>query len=526
MLVELAINDLGIIEASSLVFGPGMTALTGETGAGKTMVVEAIDLLMGGRAEGHMVRRGASEAVVEGRFVIGDDEHVLRRVIPRDGRSRAYLDGRLATVGALAELGATLVDLHGQHTHQSLLSASVQRAALDRFGAVPVGELTEAKAAVAALDAALADLGGDERARAREIDLYRFQVAELEEAAVGDPDEDDALDREEDELSDAAAHREAAAAAFDGLSTDEGAGDAVGRALALLDGRSPFADLQPRLASLAAELGDLAAELRDRVERIDEDPERLGVVRARRQLLSELRRKYGATLADVIAYQAEATARLEELESFEARAADLDRRRHGALGELAKVQARIKKARQAAAPTLGAAVHAHLAELAMPKARMTVEVDGVAGEDVRVLLAANPGSDLMPLAKVASGGELARTMLALRLVLTAGPPTLVFDEVDAGVGGAAALAVGRALGALGATHQVLVVTHLPQVAAFADHHVLVAKYDDDERTISDATLLDDRERVAELSRMLSGSETTAARKHARELLASAKTARR
>ncbi len=525
MLVELAITDLGIIESSSLLLGPGMTALTGETGAGKTMVVEAIDLLMGGRAEAHMVRVGAPEAVVEGRFVIGEDEHVLRRVVPRDGRSRAYIDGRLATVAALAEIGSTLVDLHGQHAHQSLLATAVQRAALDRFGRVPVGVLTEAKAALGALEAALADLGGDERARAREIDLYRFQVDELRAAAVQDPAEDDRLDAEEDALADAAEHRSAGASAVDALTGDGGSVDGLGAALALLDARSPFHDLTARLASVSAELRDVASELRDRAERIDEDPERLGAVRARRQLLRELRRKYGATLAEVLAYRAEAEGRLEELLSHDRRAAELDARRAKAVASLTAAQAEVRAARTAVAPRLADAVHGHLAELAMPKARLAVQVDGPAGDDVRILLAANPGGELLPLAKVASGGELARAILALRLVLTAGPDTLVFDEVDAGIGGTAALAVGRALGALGATHQVLVVTHLPQVAAFADHHVVVTKHDDGERTVSDATVLSAKDRVVELSRMLSGSDSAAARKHARELLTSAHVAR-
>ena len=525
MLVELAISDLGIIESNSLVFGPGMTALTGETGAGKTIVVEAIDLLMGGRAEAHMVRRGAPEAVVEGRFVLGDDEHVVRRVVPRDGRSRAYVDGRLATVAALSELGSALVDLHGQHAHQSLLASAVQRAALDRFGRVPIGELTDARAAVAALEAALADLGGDERARAREIDLYRFQVDELHRAALTGADEDTRLDAEEDSLADAGEHRDAGASALDALTIDRGALDAIGEALAFIDARQPFVDLAGRLASASAEVGDIASELRDRAESIDEDPERLGVVRVRRQLLRELRRKYGATLDEVIAYRHEAEARLDELLAHDRRAAELDARRAAAIAALEIVQAKIRLARLAVAPGLASAVHEHLVELAMPKARLAVSVDGPAGDEVRILLAANPGGELLPLAKVASGGELARAMLALRLVLTAGPPTLVFDEVDAGIGGSAALAVGRSLGALGATHQVLVVTHLPQVAAFADHHVVVTKHDDGERTVSDATPLSDKERVVELSRMLSGSDSVAAKKHARELLVSAQVAR-
>jgi DNA repair protein RecN (Recombination protein N) len=521
VLHELAIADLGIIEECRLLLGPGMTAVTGETGAGKTMVVEAIDLLVGGRAESHIIRTGADEAVVEARFVVGDDEHVLRRVVPRDGRSRAYIDGRIATVGALAELGATLVDLHGQHAHQSLLSSAVQRAALDRYGRVATGPLVEARANLAAIEAALADLGGDARARAREIDLYRFQVDELRRAAIDGPDEDERLDAEEDTLADATAHRAAAAAAAEALAGDGGAVDAIASAIAGIDGRSPFADAHGRLRGVAAELDDVASELRHRSDEIDEDTERLADIRARRQLLHELRRKYGATLGDVLDYQREAEARLDELLAHDQRAADLDRRRGEAVAAVKSAQAAVRAAREAVAPKLAKAVRAHLVELAMPRARLGVDIDGEAGEDVRVLLAANPGGDLLPLTKVASGGELARAMLALRLVLTAGPPVLVFDEVDAGIGGEAALAVGRSLAALGATHQVLVVTHLPQVAAFADQHVIVRKTTRGRSTYAEATPAHGEDRLVELSRMLSGSpDSTIAREHAAELLAS------
>src|SRR5436190_15619511 len=213
MLVELAVGDLGVIDALRLLFSPGMTALTGETGAGKTMLVEAIELLVGGRADAMLVRPGATEATVEGRFVDDDDEIVLARVVPADGRSRAYVNGRLAPVSALAEHGASLVDLHGQHAHQSLLQPATQRRSLDAFGPVDLVPLRAARARLTEIDAGLAALGGDERARAREIDLLRFQVGELDAAGLDDADEDEVLAREEAILADATAHREASAAA-------------------------------------------------------------------------------------------------------------------------------------------------------------------------------------------------------------------------------------------------------------------------------------------------------------------------
>jgi DNA repair protein RecN (Recombination protein N) len=541
VLVELAVRDLGVIAELRLVLGPGMSVVTGETGAGKTMVVDAIELLVGGRADPALVRTGAEEAWVEGRFVRGGtahdtadapDEVVIARAIPRSGRSRAYIDGRLATVTELAALGALLVDLHGQHAHQSLLHPAAQRNSLDRFAGVDLAPLRAARVAVHDLLDELGRLGGDERARARELDLLRYQVEEIEAAGITGADEDRELEAEEDVLADAAAHREAAALALAALSGDgddaavdgpASASDGVGAAVAALAGRGPFAAAEERLRALAAEVADVAAELRTAGETIDEDPERLEAVRQRRHLLRELRRKYGETLDDVIAEGDRLRARLAELEGHDARAAELDGELAAARAHEAAIAAEVAAARRAAAPDLGSRIQANLVELAMPKAVLSVAVEGAdPGDDVEVLLAANPGTPPLPLAKVASGGELARTMLALRLVLTDAPPTLVFDEVDAGIGGAAAVAVGRALARLGREHQVLVVTHLPQVAAYADAQVQVAKHSDDEATVSRVTVLDPDERVIELSRMLSGQPNSdAARTHAAELLATA-----
>jgi DNA repair protein RecN (Recombination protein N) len=533
MLIELAVKDLGVIADVRLVFGSGMTALTGETGAGKTLLVDAIELLVGARADPDLVRPGAAEARVEGRFALGDPadpdaaEVVLARVVPRQGRSRAYVDGRLATVAELVDWGRRLVDLHGQHAHQSLLAPAVQRDILDRFGSVDVGPMVAARRRLVELDAELAALGGDERARAREIDLYRFQVDELDAAGLTDPDEDAHLDAEEDLLADAVAHQQSAASAVESLTGDGGAGDLVGAALGDLAGRGPFQEHERRLRGLAAEITELAADIRGVAEGIDPDPERLDAVRSRRQLLSELRRKYGETVQAVIDYAGEARQRLDELESHDATAARLDRQRSEVFAELERAHAEVGTARRAAAPALADAIGARLAELAMGKARVAVSVGSVdPGDDVELRLAANPGAPPLQLAKTASGGELARAMLAIRLVLTSGPPTLVFDEVDAGIGGEAAIAVGRALAAVSRDHQVLVVTHLPHVAAHAHHQVAVRKHDNGSTTRSDATVLGRDERIAELSRMLSGHhDSDAARRHASELLDGATGAR-
>jgi DNA repair protein RecN (Recombination protein N) len=529
MLVELAVRDLGVIEELRLVLGEGMTVLTGETGAGKTLVVDAIELLVGGRADPVVVRTGAQEAWVEGRFTVPDpvadepDEVVLARAIPASGRSRAYVDGRLATIAALTEWGERLIDLHGQHAHQSLLAPSVQRAALDRFAQVDLDDLTDARKRVHDIEAQLAALGGDERVRAREIDLLRFQVDELAAAAIAGPDEDDALDAEESLLADAVAHQEGAAGAVGALTGDGGAADSIGAAIASIAGRPPFAEHEARLRGAAAELADVAADLRTTGESIADDPERLDAVRSRRQLLRELRRKYGETLADVLAFATDAGARLAELQQHDRRAAELDAARADALRAVDAAAALVAAARRSAAAPLAAAVEEHLVTLAMAKARVEVAVDGPdPADDVTFRLAANPGTPPLPLSKVASGGELARAMLALRLVLTAGPPTLIFDEVDAGIGGEAAVAVGRSLAALGGAQQVVVVTHLPQVAAFAHAHVRVSKETGEDHTVARIEQLDEVTRVAELSRMLSGQpESRTARDHAEELLATA-----
>ncbi|MGH9225895.1 MAG: AAA family ATPase, partial [Acidimicrobiales bacterium] len=236
MLAELHVRDLGVIVDLTLLFGPGMTAVTGETGAGKTLVVEAIELLVGERADALLVRAGAAEARVEGRFLLDGDgesgETVVARVVPRTGRSRAYIDGRIASAGELAELGRRLVDLHGQHAHQSLLATRAQREALNRFGDIDLGPLHDARHRLATVEASLAALGGDERARAREIDLLRFQLGELDAAAIDGPDEDERLEAEEDLLADAAAHRDAASAAYRSLAGDGAAGDSLAQAVA------------------------------------------------------------------------------------------------------------------------------------------------------------------------------------------------------------------------------------------------------------------------------------------------------
>jgi len=523
MLVELRITGLGVVNEVEVVFGEGLTAVTGETGAGKTLVMGAVELLLGGRADPSIVRPGAAEAVVEGRFVAGGNEHVLRRVVPADGRSRAYVDGRLETAAALAEVAGGLVDLHGQHAHQRLLGTTAQREALDRFGAVDLVPLQAAVRELDDLDTELAALGGDQRARAREIDLLRFQVAELDDAALVDAGEDERLAAEELLLGDAVAHREAAGTALSLLDNDGPGSDALGRGLAALEDRPPFDILVGRLAGLVAELSDVAGELRRVAEGVEEDPARLEAVGERRRVLADLRRKYGDDLVTVMEYHEEAAERLSALENHEALAAGLDARRVAAEAARTAAAATVLDARRRAAPGLADRIAEHLRTLGMPAATVEVSVAGEAGDEVEFRLAANSGAPALPLAKVASGGELSRTMLAVGLVLTTSPPVQVFDEVDAGVGGEAAHHIGEALADLAEGTQVLVVTHLAQVAAYADHQLVVVKDDDGYGTATTVRPVDGDDRIVELSRMLSGSpESTTARGHAQELLRAAR----
>ena len=538
MLVELHVKDLGVIEDATLLLGPGLSALTGETGAGKTLVVEALELLLGGRADAGLVRAGAAQAVVEGRFNLvagagGPSELVIARELPADGRSRAYVNGRMATVAALAESAGELVDLHGQHAHQSLLHQSAQRDALDRFGGIDLSEVQALGTQLADVGRRLAELGGDTRSLARERDLLEFQLNELDAAALVDPREEEGLEQQEAVLAAAGSLREAAAVAHllvagaDGTAGGAdvaGAVEVAGRAAASLAGRGPLQDLSDRLTDVVVELDDVASELRRRGELFEDDPQRLAELQQRRRLLGELRRKYGESLAEVMAFRDGLRSRLDDLRAGEGRRVELAAEHERLALELAAAESRLGDARRAAAPRLSERIEGHLAALALPRARVEVTVPPVgSGEVVEWLFGANPGEPSLPLSKVASGGELARAMLATRLVLSEAPPTLVFDEVDAGIGGEAALAVGRALHQLARHHQVLVVTHLAQVAAFADTQIVVSKAERGGRTVAEVEPVTGERRLIELSRMLSGQpDSAAARRHAEELLAVAR----
>jgi DNA repair protein RecN (Recombination protein N) len=525
-LVELHVRDLGVIDDVTVALGPGMTALTGETGTGKTLLVGALSLLLGGRGDSSVVRAGADEAYVEGRFVDDDgDEIVLARSVAREGRSKAWVDGRAAPVGTLAGTASGLLELHGQHQHRTLVVPEAQRRALDAFGAIDTGPLDAARADLAALLREIEGLGGDADRRARDAELLAFQVAEIDGAGLAGPDEDVDLEAEEDRLAAASSYRLAAGLALEALVGDDdrsgaGAVDRMAEASGALAGLLPLGAVDRRVRAAMGELADLASELRIVVETWEDDPERLDQVRERRRSLRELGRKYGPTLEDVLATADRARGRLAELAGLEERAAELDRAVGRSRSQVAAIEVAVARERRRTAPLLASEIEMTLHDLAMPSARFTIRVEGEGSADHVIFeLAANPGEPAQPLSKAASGGELSRTMLAVRLALTDAPGVLIFDEVDAGVGGTAATAVGAALAGLGRYAQVLVVTHLAQVAAQADAQVEVRKVEADGRTRSEVTRLDPEGRVVEISRMLSGSpDSESARRHARELL--------
>ncbi|MGZ5292901.1 MAG: DNA repair protein RecN [Actinomycetota bacterium] len=541
MLRELHISGLGVIDDLDLEVHPGLTVLTGETGAGKTMVTVGLSLALGARGSASLVRSGAKAARVQARFDAPvdagewaeDGEVVLARTVSADGKSAARIGGQIATASALADLGASLVEVHGQHQAQRLLAAATQTAFLDRFAgdAHLVGlagyrevfdRLRDARIAAERLREAARD-------RERELDLLAYQVREIE-AIAPKPGETEALEAEEARLSHVERLIDEAGSAEAVLAGDEGAADALGaaahaaEAVASMD---PAAGgLAERAGSLAAEAAELARDLREYREGLAADPTRLQEVRERVQALKALRRKYGETDADVLGFLAEAADRLTTLTTADDRLAELAAEVEALEANAGERAATVSRARRVAAPALAAAITTELEELGMPGAALEVALDALpepgpsGAERAELRLSAGPGQSALPLAKAASGGELSRTMLACRSVLADldEVPTLVFDEVDAGIGGRAGLAVGRRLARLARDRQVLVVTHLPQIACFADRHVRVSK-DTGTATIE---ALDDHERIVELSRMLAGLDgSEAAEGHAEELLTEA-----
>ncbi len=560
MLRELRIENLLLIERAELRLGEGLNAITGETGAGKTVLAHSLDLLMGGKARSQIVRPGANEAWVEGvfdlppglldepemaevaeRLPVGAEEIVLGRRVSASGRTSAFVAGRAATAPDLRLLGGRLLAFYGQHEHRRLTIASAQADVLDGFAGPEhvelLGRYRDAHRQRVRLAAELAELRERDGSRERDLDLYRYELAEIEEVAP-DAAEEAELSAERERLRHAEGLREAAAGAHaNAAGADEdggGAAGAIAQAEALLQGVGGVdADLDAiaeRVGALALELSDVAGELRNYVDGIEADPGRLAAVEERLEAIERLKRKHGGSVESVLAHAERCRAEIERLAGAEERGAEAEAALAEAEAARVTLGKRLSKGRAAAAGPLQERVAAELERLAMPGASLEVVLEpnpdgfGPSGaESVELRLAPNPGLEPAPLRDAASGGELSRVMLALSgLGVGAGAGTLVFDEIDAGVGGKTARAVGERLRALGEGRQVVCITHLPQVASFATTHFRLEK--DVGTATASATVerLDGEGVVEEIRRMLGGeSSDEAATRHARELLAAA-----
>jgi DNA repair protein RecN (Recombination protein N) len=583
-LEEIRITGLGVIADATLTLAPGLTVVTGETGAGKTMVVTALGLLLGGRSDASRVRTGAGKLVVEGRLHPGtgpstvfeavlaraveagaepdaDGSLLLARSVTAEGRSRAYLGGRSVPIGVLGEVGELLVTVHGQSDQLRLLRPAEQRAALDRFDLKVIGPLLVRYRQVyeqwQAVSAELRDKTARARELAQEAELLGLGLAEIE-ALDPKPGEDLALRAESVRLEQADGLRAAARTAQVCLTGDPSTSgeladvaELLGAARRALDPvsaeDSELSVLAKRAAELAALTTDLAADLAGYTVSLDAEPGRLEEVNVRRAALTKVTRKYADSVDGLLAWAEAARSRLAEADTSEEKLNKLTTRRTALEAEVGDLATRLSNARRQAAVRFGRAVTAELSGLAMPHAQVRAEVTArvpaqgqptviLAGQptgigpegadEVELRLTAHGGAEALPLHRGASGGELSRIMLAVEVVFagTGGTPTMVFDEVDAGVGGRAAIEIGRRLARLARRHQVVVVTHLPQVAAFADHHLSVVKDSQGAVTTSGVRALDDGERARELARMLAGLENSELGiAHAGELLDIART---
>ena len=568
MLHELRVENLLLIERAELRLGPGLNALTGETGAGKTVLAHALDLLLGGKPRAGIVRPGAAEAYVEGVFALPDDlpeelrerlpedadELVLARRVSAEGRTRAYLGGRSATAAELAEVGGALLSFYGQHEHRRLTLASAQLEILDGFcgpdQADRRADCAAAHAEARAAEAAVAELVARAGARDRELDLLVWELEEIERAGPSEAEEAE-LAAERERLRHLEGLRGAAAGALAALEGDpslqapgtlEGAASAAA-SLAAIQGVDPSLDaLAERAQALAVEADDLAGELRRYGEGIDAAGGRgliLEEVEERLAQFDRLKRKHGGTIATVLAHAAECARRRAELEGAEEALEDGRDRLTAAHAALAQAAAALHDARAEAGPRLADAVRERLAELAMEGASFAVELSpreapaASGGDEAEFLIAPNPGVPAGPLRETESGGALSRVMLALMSVAAEprggagdaggeGVGTLVFDEVDAGIGGQTARAVGEQLRALAAGRQVVCITHLPQIASLADRHFTIVKDSSGATARTTVTRLERGDVVGELVRMLGAEDgDAAARRHARELLKAA-----
>lgn len=550
MIESLSIRSIGVISSANLELAPGFTALTGETGAGKTMVLTALGLLLGERADSSSVRTGEKQLFVEGRIrsankelldrleELGADvtggEVIINRSVTSDGRSRAAIGGASVPISTLNEIAEELVTVHGQSDQLRLRSSAKQREALDQFGAEEIAGAKNAYAQLFSqyreLEQRLERMRGSSEADAIRIQRLREQIADIEKVSP-EPDELSRIEEQVKRLSNVESLRLSAGTAHNALTADDGldAGVLLGQARKALEtsGDSKLQELAAQASEAAAIAADLAAELTSFLDELDADPAKLEQLMSRKAELVALERRYGNSADQLVELLPSLHAELLDLDSSDEQLEKLEMQFEATTAQLSFAAAQLTELRQKAGEQLAARVTEELSALAMGGSSLEVRVSPLANfeasglDKVELLLAAHPGAEPRPLGKGASGGELSRIMLAIELVLSSNQvlPTMVFDEVDAGVGGAAAIELGKRLSQLAQSTQVIVVTHLPQVAAFADHQIRVSKDVSGEITESSVSLLSRQEREGELARMLSGNSTSeVALEHARELL--------
>jgi DNA repair protein RecN (Recombination protein N) len=553
MLLELRAENYAVIDRAAAAFGPGLNLLTGETGAGKSILIDALALLLGGKASSDVVRHGAEKAVVgcvfemtPGAMAILDangieaetEDVLLRREIAANGKGRVFVNNQAATVGVLRQLAPELALVHSQGETLGSFDLEQQRLLLDRFGEVASEKVAEAFAVWRATTERLEELRSAEQDRLRMADLWRFQSGEIQAAGLTVDDEDMQLEAEKRVLSNAERLYTAAMSAHDLLYESEGSAEAtLGAALkhieelARYDAR--FVEPAVQLATAKATVEDVSAEAREFAEKINATPERLAEIEDRLAALDRLKRKYGKTLGEVMAFGADAAAKLAEVENRDALLAELAAKQAADAAAYRAAALAVTEARTAAAKRLEKAAVVQINDLAM-NARFHIAVKGEGEwtahgwDSVECLIATNPGEPMKPLDEIASGGEMSRVMLALKVTVEEGvggkkkavlPRTLVFDEIDIGIGGRAAEAVGRKLKALSRGQQVICITHLPQIAAFGDQHFLIEKTVKQGRTQTEVRLMEPGDRVEEIARMLSGERLTeTSLKHAEQLL--------
>lgn len=550
MLETLRIQNYALIEELELEFGPGFNVLTGETGAGKSILTGALNLCLGARANANALRSGADKATVEALFrimtpsrrlaavleehniALDDDALILSRVLNADGKSRAYANGALVPIGVLAALGEELVDLHGQHEHQSLLKSDRQLDLLDAFGGLEdeAAALGDSVSDLRRMERELHALESDDRDKTRQVAFWEFEVKEIDDAEL-QPGEEEELSSRLNRITNAEKIFEHARDACMALyEADEGAAvDRVGAALrhveALADIDESFQPLASQLSEVESAIQALSDELRHFAERMEFDPEELETLNRRKTLIQDLKRKYGASVEEVLAYREETQAKIDAYEQRDARLEALRKTCAQALEGANKQAAALSKARAKAAAKLSKEVSANIQDLGMKGAQFSVEMEpmelSMRGIDrIAFMLAANAGEKSKPLKQVASGGEISRIMLGLKAVFAEADaiPTLIFDEIDAGVGGAIARRVAQKMAALATSHQVLVITHIAQIAVVASRHFTVQKQSNKKRTATTVTPVHDRARVEELARLLDGTVSEVSMQHAQTLL--------